>query len=100
MRVSEVRYERTFNLGDYENVKLAATVEVDEGDDPADAWALAKAEVAAQAKPVLDWRDKRRKFEVEHVVDGLPAHLREPVKAMLSMGNRATMEHHNGNGKE
>ena len=88
MRVSEVRYERTFNLGDYENVKMAATVDLDEGDDPADAWALAKAEVAAQAKPVLDWRDKKRVTEAQHVVDGLPAHLREPVKAMIASTNR------------
>ena len=98
MRVSEVRYERTFNLDNYESMKVAASVEIDDGDDPAEAWALAKAEVAAQAKPVLDWRDKKRVTEAQHVVDGLPAHLREPVRAMVSttMGR----VEHNGNGKE
>lgn len=34
MKLKEIRIEQTHNLGNYENVKLAITAELDEGDDP------------------------------------------------------------------
>lgn len=97
MHVDRVTYKRTWNLGDYESVSLEASVSLDDGDNPADAWAMAKAEVATQSAPVIDWRDKRRAMDAQHIIDGLPAHLREPVRAMVSTTyNRIE---HNGNGE-
>lgn len=33
MKTKEVRYEKCFNLGNYENEKIGVTVEVEEGDN-------------------------------------------------------------------
>ena len=96
MYVKQVGYKRTWNLGDYESVSLEASIALEEGDDPAEAWALAKAEVAMQSAPVITWRDRKRALEVQHVIDGLPAYLREPVKAMIATTSR---EIDNGKGE-
>ena len=96
MYVERVGYKRTWNLGDYESVSLDASIVLEEGDDPAEAWALAKSEVAAQSAPVIAWRDRKRVMEAEHVINGLPAHLREPVRAMIATTSREIDG--NGNG--
>jgi hypothetical protein len=69
-----VTYARTFNLGDYNSMRLECDLaaEVDEDEDPAAAQAelfdLAKSTVKAQALPVL----KRREDEIAAIRDSLP----------------------------
>lgn len=45
MRVTEVRYQRIKNLGNYENERAEVTVAVNEGDEVRDALNYAKEEV-------------------------------------------------------
>jgi hypothetical protein len=67
-------YARTFNLGEYNSMRLEASLsaDLDDDDDPAAAHAelfdLAKATVKAQAAPVLE----RRKKEIAAIRDSLP----------------------------
>jgi hypothetical protein len=69
-----VTYARTFNLGEYNSMRLecALSADLDEDEDPAAAqaelWQLAKDSVKAQALPVL----KRREDEIAAIRDSLP----------------------------
>lgn len=69
-----VTYARTFNLGDYNSMRLEAAVsaELEVGDDPEQAqaalWAIAKDSVKAQAMPVL----KKRDDEIAAIRSSLP----------------------------
>lgn len=69
-----VTYARTFNLGDYNSMRLecAMAAELAEGDDPAQAeqrlWEMVKESVKAQAMPVL----KRREDEIAAIRNSLP----------------------------
>ena len=69
-----VTYARTFNLGDYNSMRLetAVSADLDESDDPAQAqaalWAIAKDSVKAQAMPVL----RKREDEIAAIRASLP----------------------------
>ena len=47
MKVIEVSYGRTFNLGNYESLRLEMKASVDEGEDPKEVAAKLAAEAAA-----------------------------------------------------
>ena len=47
MKIVEVTYGRTFNLGNYESLRLEMKASVDEGEDPKEAVAKLAIEVAA-----------------------------------------------------
>jgi len=76
MRVTaiSVAYNRTFNLGDYNNAKFEVSLqaELDEDEDEAQAlaalWEVAKATVKAQALPVV----RKRNDEVEKIRASVP----------------------------
>lgn len=69
-----VTYARTFNLGEYNSMRLECSLsaEIDEDEDPATAqaelWQLVKDSVKAQALPVI----KRREDEIAAIRDSLP----------------------------
>lgn len=70
-----VSYQRVFNLGNYESLRLEETIaaELDEDEDPDAArlelWEQVKASVKAQALPVL----RKREEQVQAIAASLPA---------------------------
>ncbi|NWJ94553.1 MAG: hypothetical protein HXX20_02125 [Chloroflexi bacterium] len=49
MKITEVRIEMLFNLGNYENKKIGLSAELAEGESPAEAMALLEEELVKQA---------------------------------------------------
>lgn len=45
MEIKRISYHKTFNLGNYSNEKIGIDIDLAEGDDPLDAFAMAKKEV-------------------------------------------------------
>ncbi len=81
LKTISVTYERKFNLGNYQSANIGITLwaDLDEDDDEAEAvtamWEMAKANVKAQALPLV--RDTEA--EVTSIFMGLPVAVRESI---------------------
>ena len=82
LKTVSVTYGRKFNLGDYNSATVDCTLwaDLDEGDSEADAmtalWEMAKANVKAQALPLV----QKQSANVEQIFMGLPMQVRNELK--------------------
>ncbi len=91
MRIKTISatYGRKLNLDDWESMELACTLwaDLDEGDDATlcleELYRTAKAQVRAQALPVLAKRELRRRSVAQEVINGLPKGLQEIAKGLI-----------------
>ena len=81
LKTISVTYDRKFNMGDYNSAHIAMTLwaDLDEDEDEAEAsaalWSMAKANVKAQALPLVS----KKATEVNEIFMGLPVAVREAV---------------------
>lgn len=63
MKITEIRYERLVNLGNFSHAKGGVTISLNEDDSPIQAFAMARRIVKAEIKEEADRMAERGMFE-------------------------------------
>lgn len=76
MRMKEVQYSRVFSLPDYQNEKIGTVIEIDENDDPMEAFKEAKKFVELSSMTVTS-KIEKAKFITQNPEDFTGKQVRE-----------------------